>query len=217
MMHLYHLTLQKPGSINCAALGNFSGTKSQELVVSRGGRMLELIRPDTSTGKLQSVASMELFCVIRALSSFRLTGGQKDYVVVGGDSGRLVILEFLADIRKFAKIHEETFGKSGCRRMIPGQYVTIDPKGRAILVGAIEKQRFVYVMNRDANARLTISSPLEAHKSKTFIYDCIGLDVGFENPLFACLEMDYSELEDLDESMMTAYSLNQQGSSATIP
>ena len=202
MMHLYHLTLQKPGSINCAALGNFSGTKSQELIVSRGGRLLELIRPDTSTGKLHSLASIELFCVIRVLSSFRLTGGNKDYVVVGGDSGRLVILEYIPDARKFIKVHEETFGKSGCRRMVPGQYVTIDPKGRAILVGAIEKQRFVYVMNRDANARLTISSPLEAHKSKTFIYDCIGMDVGFENPLFACLEMDYSELEDFDETTM---------------
>ena len=34
-------------------------------------------------------------------------------------------------------------------------------------LGAVEKQKLVYIMNRDAAARLTISSPLEAHKSHT--------------------------------------------------
>ena len=46
-------------------------------------------------------------------------------------------------------------------------------------------------MNRDAAARLTISSPLEAHKSHTLVFDIVGIDVGFENPMFACLELDY--------------------------
>ncbi|KAG8312990.1 Splicing factor 3B subunit 3 [Homalodisca vitripennis] len=57
--------------------------------------------------------------------------------------------------------------------------------------GAIEKQKLVYILNRDAEARLTISSPLEAHKSNTLVYHMVGVDVGFENPLFACLEIDY--------------------------
>jgi splicing factor 3B subunit 3 len=55
----------------------------------------------------------------------------------------------------------------------------------------VEKQKLVYILNRDAQARLTISSPLEAHKSNTFVYHIVGVDVGFENPMFACLEMDY--------------------------
>lgn len=46
-------------------------------------------------------------------------------------------------------------------------------------------------MNRDAEARLTVSSPLEAHKSNTLVYHTVGVDVGFENPMFACLEIDY--------------------------
>ena len=58
-------------------------------------------------------------------------------------------------------------------------------------LGAIEKQKLVYILNRDAAARLTISSPLEAHKSHTLVYHVVGVDVGFENPMFACLEMDY--------------------------
>lgn len=58
-------------------------------------------------------------------------------------------------------------------------------------VGAVEKQKLVYILNRDPQARLTISSPLEAHKSNTLVYHMVGVDVGFENPTFACLEIDY--------------------------
>ena len=63
--------------------------------------------------------------------------------------------------------------------------------GLSFLLGAIEKQKLVYILNRDAQARLTISSPLEAHKSNTLVYHMVGVDVGFENPTFACLEIDY--------------------------
>ena len=60
-----------------------------------------------------------------------------------------------------------------------------------IITGAVEKQKLVYILNRDAQARLTISSPLEAHKSNTLVYHMVGVDVGFDNPTFACLEIDY--------------------------
>jgi splicing factor 3B subunit 3 len=58
-----------------------------------------------------------------------------DYIVVGSDSGRIVILEYNANKNMFDKVHQETFGKSGCRRIVPGQYLAIDPKGRAVMVG----------------------------------------------------------------------------------
>ncbi len=66
------------------------------------------------------------------------------------------------------------------------------------MIGAVEKQKLVYILNRDSAARLTISSPLEAHKSHTLVYHLVGVDVGFENPLFACLELDY-EVRDVKE------------------
>lgn len=59
----------------------------------------------------------------------------------------------------------------------------------------MEKQKFVYIMNRDAAARLTISSPLEAHKGHNIVFHMIGVDVGFDNPMFACLELDYEEAD----------------------
>lgn len=92
-------------------------------------------------------------------------------------------------------MHQETFGKSGCRRIVPGQYLATDSKGRAFMIGAVEKQKLVYILNRDAQARLTISSPLEAHKANTICFNIVGVDVGFENPMFACLEVDYEEAD----------------------
>ncbi|MGH0143997.1 UNVERIFIED_CONTAM: hypothetical protein FKN15_014899 [Acipenser sinensis] len=192
-MFLYNLTLQRATGISHAIHGNFSGTKLQEIVVSRG-KILELLRPDANTGKVHTLLTMEVFGIIRSLMAFRLTGGTKDYIVVGSDSGRIVILEYQPSKNMFEKVHQETFGKSGCRRIVPGQFLAVDPKGRAVMIGALEKQKLVYILNRDAAARLTISSPLEAHKANTLVYHVVGVDVGFENPMFACLEMDYETL-----------------------
>lgn len=114
------------------------------------------------------------------------------------------------------KLHQETFGKSGARRIVPGQYLAVDPKGRSVMISAMEKSKLVYILNRDAAANLTISSPLEAHKNGAIIHHIIGLDVGFENPTFAALEVDYTE-SDQDptgeafknaEKMLTYYELD---------
>jgi len=58
-----------------------------------------------------------------------------DYIIVGSDSGRIVILEYNPQKNKFTKVHQETFGKSGCRRIVPGQYLAVDPKGRSAMIG----------------------------------------------------------------------------------
>ena len=60
-----------------------------------------------------------------------------DYIVVGSDSGRIVILEYNAAKNVFDKVHQETYGKSGCRRIVPGQYMAIDPKGRAVMISKL--------------------------------------------------------------------------------
>ncbi|KAG0470009.1 hypothetical protein HPP92_016709 [Vanilla planifolia] len=192
-MYLYSLTLQQATGIVCAINGNFVGGKAQEIVVARG-KSLDLLRPDEA-GKIQTLHSVEVFGAIRCLAHFRLTGSQKDYVVVGSDSGRIVIMEYHKEKNCFHKLYQETFGKSGCRRIVPGQYLAVDPKGRAVMIAACEKQKLVYVLNRDTAARLTISSPLEAHKSHTITYSITGVDCGFDNPIFAAIELDYSEAD----------------------
>jgi splicing factor 3B subunit 3 len=118
-----------------------------------------------------------------------------DYIILATDSGRITIVEYLPAQNRFSRLHLETFGKSGVRRVIPGQYLAADPKGRACLIAAIEKNKLVYVLNRNAQAELTISSPLEAHKPGVLVYAMVALDVGYANPVFAALESDYSEYD----------------------
>ncbi|KAF7428013.1 pre-mRNA-splicing factor rse1 [Pleurotus ostreatus] len=214
-MHLYNLTLQHPTAIVQAIVGNFSGARQQEIIISHGTR-LELLRPDPQTGKVATVIATDVFGSIRSLAAFRLTGGTKDYAIVGSDSGRIVILDYDPKTSSFVKLHQETYGKSGARRIVPGQYLATDPKGRSVMISSMEKSKLVYILNRDAAANLTISSPLEAHKNSAIIHHIVGVDVGFENPMFAALEVDYSE-SDQDptgeafknaEKMLTYYELD---------
>jgi splicing factor 3B subunit 3 len=75
-MYLYNLTLQRPTGITCAIHGNFSGTKQQEIIVSRG-RIIEILRHDPNTGKIHTLLTDDTFSVIRTMMPVRLTGGNK--------------------------------------------------------------------------------------------------------------------------------------------
>lgn len=191
-MFMYSLTIQPPTAVTQAILGQFAGTREQQIVTASGSK-LTIHRPDPTQGKITPIFSQDVFGIIRSLAAFRLAGSSKDYIIIGSDSGRITIIEYVPSRNRFNRIHLETFGKSGVRRVIPGQYLTVDPKGRACLIASIEKNKLVYVLNRNAQAELTISSPLEAHKPQTLVFAMTALDVGYENPIFAALEVDYSE------------------------
>jgi splicing factor 3B subunit 3 len=75
-MKLYNLTLQRPGGITHVIHGNFSGPKQQEIIVSRGS-VLEVLKPDPSTGKIHTLLTCNVFGVIRALHPIRLTGSNR--------------------------------------------------------------------------------------------------------------------------------------------
>jgi splicing factor 3B subunit 3 len=99
--------------------------------------------------------AIEVFGLVRSLKAFRLTGGNKDYLIVGSDSGRYVvvtmgglsmhsrhsgwrrisILQYESEHNRLEKVHMETFGKSGVRRIVPGEFLATDPKGRAVMIG----------------------------------------------------------------------------------
>eukprot|EP01038_Epipyxis_sp_PR26KG_P011576 gene11576-15501_t len=206
-MAMLSLTLQKSSAISTAVYGNFTGPKQQEIVVAKGN-ILELLRPD-DTGKVISICSTNVFAIIRSILPFRLSGANKDYIVVGSDSGKISILEFDLKINDWKIVHCEVFGKTGCRRIVPGQYLAADPKGRSLLIAGVEKQKFVYVMNRDGAGKLTISSPLEAHKSETILFSVVGVDVGFENPVYAMIELEYTEA-DQDSSGVSAQEVEKK-------
>ena len=172
------------------------------------GKVLDLLRPDEA-GKLQVACSTEVFGEVRALAPFRLPGGNRDYLALTSDSGRLVILEYDRAGGGWNKLHQETYGKSGARRAVPGQYLAADPRGRAVMVAALERTRLVYTLNRDSDSALTISSPLEAHKSQTVTFAVAGLDVGYDNPVFAAIELDCGP-SDADPSGAAAAAAQKQ-------
>jgi len=214
-MQLYNLTLQPSSNVTTAVVGQFAGTREQQVLLVRGSR-LEMYHIDTNSGQMTRSLAQHTFSNIRSAASFRLMGGSKDYLILGSDAGRIVVLEYNGSLNQFEKVHEETFGRSGNRRIVPGQYLATDPKGRAVLIGAVEKSKLIYILNRDTDAHLTISSPLEAHRNSAIVQCIVGVDVGYENPLFASLETDYADA-DADptgeayartEQMLTYYELD---------
>ncbi|KAK8791095.1 hypothetical protein WA158_005726 [Blastocystis sp. Blastoise] len=191
-MELYNLTLLKTSAVQRAVTGHFSSPKANEICVSRGN-VLEMWSIDDNAN-VHVICSYDVFAQIRSIKP--LHNEDKDYILVGSDSGRIVVLEYNVDKNQFIKVHQETYGRTGVRRIIPGQYICADPYGRAVMISAVEKQNIVYIFNRDKEGDLTISSPLEAHKSKTIVFATEAIDVGYNSPIFATLEVDYSEADE---------------------
>jgi splicing factor 3B subunit 3 len=189
-MHLYNLTLQRSNAVTCAAHGSFSSANEQEVVVSHG-QAIELLRPDAD-GKLLSICHMECFGLVRSVAALRLPGANTDCIALGSDSGRLAIVHYVPERDQFERIHLETYGRGGCRRSVAGQYIAADPAGRAIMIAAIEKQRVVFTLDRDSSSLVSISSPIEAPRPGAITFALCALDVGKNNPLFACIELEYA-------------------------
>ncbi len=75
-MFMYSLTVQPPTNVSQALLGQFSGTKEQQIITASGSR-LTLLQPDPRQGKVETVVTHDIFGIIRAISSFRLAGSHK--------------------------------------------------------------------------------------------------------------------------------------------
>ncbi|KAH7128321.1 CPSF A subunit region-domain-containing protein [Dendryphion nanum] len=193
-MSLYALTVQAPTATVEAIVGDFLGNNKQQILSATGSR-LEIFEVHRQQNVLNEIFSQDVFGIIRHIAKFRLAGGTKDMIAISTDSGRTVTYEYLRDERKLKTVHFETFGKSGIRRVVPGEYLAVDPKGRAIMLASVEKNKLVYILTRSGQTDIAISSPLEAHRPQTLVYYLLGLDVGYDNPVFAALELDYSQSE----------------------
>ncbi|ONH67726.1 Pre-mRNA-splicing factor rse1 [Cyberlindnera fabianii] len=197
---LYNLTLRQRDSSIGSCAGNFSGKKSQEIITATSNR-ITVLKPDTSTGKLVSLLSKQVFAIIRSISNFKIAGSGKDYLAVTSDAGNFTVLELDLPNNRFITLFNEPYHKSGIRRLSPGNEIAVDPNGRAVLLSAVERNKLVYVMNRDSDNQLTIASPLEANRSKVLAIKTIGLEVNYENPQFASIEVDYGDYEDQNEDV----------------
>lgn len=193
MPHFLHWTLQRPTAISKAIVGSFTGVRKTELAVITGNALS--LYSVSSEGTLSLLSQADVFGILRNIEAFRLTGGHKDHIAATSDSGRISVLDWNEKEGKFIKLHLETFGKTGVRRVVAGHYLSVDPKGRCLIIGAPERQKFVYILNRDVSGRMQIGSPLEAHKSSHLCFDLCFLDVGYENPVFVSLETNYESVD----------------------
>lgn len=75
-MFMYALTMQRPTAITQAILGQFAGTKEQQIVTVSGSR-LTIHRPDPAQCKINPLFSQDVFGIIRTLAAFRLAGSSK--------------------------------------------------------------------------------------------------------------------------------------------
>ena len=75
-MFMYSLTIQPPTSITQAILGQFAGTREQQIVTASGSK-LTINRPDPTQGKITPIFSQDVFGIIRSLAAFRLAGSSK--------------------------------------------------------------------------------------------------------------------------------------------
>jgi splicing factor 3B subunit 3 len=199
-MYLYSYTLKESSCVQIAINGNFRGSKFNEIAVSRG-KVLELFNMVDSMqagGKstFQIINHSKVFGHIRTMSTLRMAGASTDHLVIGSDSGNLVILYWNKERNRWRKVHQETYGKTGCRRVVPGQFVVVEPRGRACMLASLEAKKLVYLFSRDHSGNLTISSPQEANREGTLCFAVASLDTAFENPVFVSLELDLTNIDD---------------------
>lgn len=97
-MFMYSLTIQPPTAINQAILGQFAGTKEQQIVTASGSK-LTIHRPDPTQGKVTPIFSQDVFGIIRSLAAFRLAGSNKGMYRVSLPSswGKILFCVFFQD------------------------------------------------------------------------------------------------------------------------
>ncbi|KAK5163433.1 pre-mRNA-splicing factor rse1 [Saxophila tyrrhenica] len=197
----YSLTLEASSAPTAACTCNvIPGLKlqDQQIFEARGQRLyLHRIieNSDRTEVQVSTFLDQDVFGIVRGVSAFRIPGTSTDQLVVSSDSGRIVMLNYDAEKNVFKRIHLETFGKSGIRRTIPGQYLASDPKGRCCMLASVEKNKVVYIVNRNAEGGILISSPHEANQWASLCFAVCALDTGWEHPVFATLEVDYNDAE----------------------
>jgi splicing factor 3B subunit 3 len=226
-MKLLDVRLQPATAILTSVTGEFTDVGRHEIAALKAGGMIEIYRivtvvtedadgeddasNATSKTVIKLILRVETRSVLRSCAVVRFPGEKRDVLAVTADSGALSILDFLNSTCKI--LHCAVFGKTACRRATPGQYVASDPKGRAVLVAATEKRKLVYVLNnRSAENAATslVASPLEAHRARTITFDVVGIDNGYDNPIFAALELQYPEQEDAAATTWTASAVEKQ-------
>ncbi|AET38670.1 U2 snRNP complex subunit RSE1 Ecym_3168 [Eremothecium cymbalariae DBVPG len=208
-LYLYHLTLQKQSNYVNSCIGHFVSYKQHQLVaesksVQDGGRKrakarkaLQLCIATQTHLELYDVEEGTLYCVMRQpmfatiLCMETLVVENRTFLILVSDSGNLTICNFVYRDGKcrLETLSNEPMGRSGVRRLSPQTYLSVNPQGRCLMLSAMERNKVCYLIDFRGD-ELQVSSPLEANRPNFVTIQTVCCDVGFDNPLFASLEID---------------------------
>lgn len=196
-MYLVNSLLQKPTAIYSVASGSFSRPDVVEFAVIRGTSHIDIIQVyngPLGTG-LKCIVSCDTFSKVRTLESIRVAGDATDMLAITSDSGAFILAR-LSPSGVLERVFLHTYGKSGCRRTMPGHLMTVDPLGRAVFLSALESNRIVYIVEREgADSEqagiMKVRSPLEANRPNHFTLAARFLHCPL-NPRIAILERDFA-------------------------
>ena len=107
-MKLLDLRLKHSSSIITSSIGEFSRPDTQEIITLRSGGTIDLYEISVTDNDndnddeeeeeekttLKLVSRLETRSVLRSLGVVRVSGGKRDVIVVGSDSGCLSVVHF---------------------------------------------------------------------------------------------------------------------------
>lgn len=197
-LFLYHLTVRGPSLSIQSVFGLFSGAKKAQELVLATPTTIEVWRPDADSGKIDKLCVQNTFGVVQSIAKIRPPGSQKDFLAIASDSGKMVVAEYNPDKEQFVPVVQEPHSKNGVTRLNPGAYLCVDPNNRALMVSAIQKNKLLYKIET-TDGKVELSSPVEASSKLTLTLQLCALDTSYENPVFAAIEVDYSDFNDEED------------------
>nr|POE86616.1 pre-mrna-splicing factor rse1 [Quercus suber] len=175
----YALTLEQSTQPTAATSCQIAhSARSQQQIVEAIGQRI-VIRELNRSGNnatLSTLIDENVFGIVRGVVAMRIPATDQEK-------------------KGFDRTFMETFGKSGIRRSVPGEYLAADPRGRCFMLASVEKNKVVYLAQRMPGGDLTISSPKEANQFGSICYSICALHTDWDNPCFAALEVDYAKLD----------------------
>jgi splicing factor 3B subunit 3 len=143
MSSLLHVSLSKSGACVLSAFGDFTGRgDNSELLIVRPGA-LELYNID-DTGKLNCINVTPIFAVVRSASVVRPKFLGRDAVLLGSDSGYISESYYELSIKGWKIIATAGYGRAGCLKDTPGQYLAGCKHGGSVMVASVESQFAVF-------------------------------------------------------------------------
>lgn len=212
---LYNLRLRPPSNTFTSVIGHFSGDKKNQELVLATNCTLEVYRLNRQTSKLEKFQNQKVLSLIQRIEKVRLVGTQTDLLALTADSGTLTLSRLDKTSKRFVPVAQHPHSKPALRRLTPGEYLYAEPRGRAILVAAIERDLLVYKVEPQ-NQSVALLSPLTVAANNVITLTMCALDTNYENPMWVAIEAHQLTLlhgKPLDSSagplLLTYYELDQ--------